>query len=125
MSCERGTTIESAVTQSHLRFAPDTLIHLGERLVPHIEQGIAELVKNAYDADATECRIALDNRVGGELRVSDDGVGMTYQEIEDGWLVLGRSTKQKRSTPVFGRTPVGDKGLGRLAGLRLELRATI
>src|SRR5262249_12518397 len=35
------------------------------------------------------------------------------------WLVLGRSAKAARSHTPLGRLPVGDKGLGRLAALRM------
>jgi hypothetical protein len=40
----------------HLRFAADVLRRLGEELNPSPEQGMLELVRNAYDADATRKR---------------------------------------------------------------------
>lgn len=111
-----------------LRFSPDILSRLGEELVPEVDQGIVELAKNAYDADATECRISL-NEVyapGGSIRIVDDGTGMTADNIRQGWLVIGRSSKQRKSlTPIFDRLPVGDKGLGRLAALRLGQHVTL
>lgn len=103
------------------RFSPDVLARLGEELIPNPDQGIIELVKNSYDADATECRVELIDTVetGGTLIVSDNGCGMTGESITGGWLVIGSSGKRARKpTPKFGRLPVGDKGLGRLAGLR-------
>jgi signal transduction histidine kinase len=106
----------------HLRFSPDILSRLGEELIPDIDQGIIELVKNAYDADATECKIALKNPRSGEgsITITDNGVGMSADQIRQGWLVIGRSAKSaQRRTARFGRVPVGDKGLGRLAALRL------
>ena len=42
-----------------LRFAPSILARLGEELVPHPDQGIIELAKNAYDADARTCWVTL------------------------------------------------------------------
>jgi signal transduction histidine kinase len=111
-----------------LRFSPDILSRLGEELVPDIDQGIVELVKNAYDADATTCRISLTDattRNAGVI-VSDDGSGMTAEDIRHGWLIIGRSAKRRKSlTPRFKRVPVGDKGLGRLAALRLGRRVKL
>lgn len=109
-----------------IRFSPDILRRLGEELIPHIDQGIIELVRNAYDADAVECRVELLNvsRPGGTLLVVDDGVGMSELDIRNGWMVLGRSEKARRlPTRKLGRLPVGDKGLGRLSALRLGSRA--
>src|SRR5438874_1847289 len=102
------------MTTEHLRFAPDILRRLGEELVPHPDQGIIELVRNAYDADAKSCRVELLNTEtrGGSILVSDDGSGMGLEAIQSGWLVLGRSGKAERRRTKKGRLPVGDKGLG-------------
>lgn len=110
---------------AHLRFAPETLAHLGERLVPGAEQAIIELVKNAYDADARTCTVKLDSDAN-TLSICDDGDGMTEANLKGGWLVLGKSGKgAKARTKRFNRVPVGDKGLGRLAALRLGGQAEI
>ena len=111
----------------HLRFSPDILRRLGEELVPQIEQGIVELVRNSYDADAVNCRVELEgvDKPGGTLRIEDDGVGMDDDAIRSGWLILGRSNKPGRSITALGRRPVGEKGLGRLAALRMGRRVTL
>ncbi len=104
----------------HFKFSPNILNRLGEELIPNPDQGIIELVKNSYDADATECTVELvnTNAIGGSLIISDNGVGMDISAISEGWLVLGRSKKAAREPTPLGRLPVGDKGLGRLAALR-------
>lgn len=112
----------------HLRFAPDVLVRLGEELNPSPEQGILELVRNAYDADAATCSVELDDvsAPGGRLTITDDGTGMTLEQLRDAWLVLGRSTKDRLArTERHNRLQVGSKGLGRLAALRLGPTATI
>ena len=111
----------------HLRFSPDILRRLGEELIPHADQGIVELVRNSYDADARHCRVELIDSAdrGRVLLVTDDGRGMTAESIQDGWLVLGRSAKAVRRRTPLGRLPVGDKGLGRLAALRMGRVATL
>lgn len=105
----------------HLRFAPEILRRLGEELVPNADQGILELVRNSYDADATECRVELHktDMPGGTVRIIDDGDGMTGSDIHNSWLLLGRSAKSDHRPTRSGRIPSGDKGLGRLAALRL------
>lgn len=104
----------------HFKFSPNILNRLGEELIPNPDQGIIELVKNAYDADATKCTVELidTNNTGGSIVISDNGTGMDTDAISDGWLVLGRSKKASREPTQLGRLPVGDKGLGRLAALR-------
>jgi signal transduction histidine kinase len=106
----------------HLRFAPDVLRRLGEELNPSPEQGILELVRNAYDADAARCTVELMDVAGsgGKLLITDDGLGMTIKQLRHSWLVLGHSSKSRHErTGQFERLQVGSKGLGRLAALRL------
>jgi signal transduction histidine kinase len=111
----------------HFKFSPNILNRLGEELIPNPDQGIIELVKNSYDADATECTVELvnTNAIGGSLIISDNGVGMDISAIREGWLVLGRSKKAAREPTPLGRLPVGDKGLGRLAALRQGSQVTL
>jgi len=111
----------------HFKFSPNILNRLGEELIPNPDQGIIELVKNSYDADATECTVELvnTNAIGGSLILSDNGVGMDISAISEGWLVLGRSKKAAREPTPLGRLPVGDKGLGRLAALRQGSQVTL
>jgi signal transduction histidine kinase len=118
-----GTILE------HIRFSPDILSRLGEELIPSPEQGIIELVKNSYDAEASICSIELKSDTSGvyEIIISDNGCGMDLETIRSGWLVLGRSTKISERTKVgrFSRFQVGDKGLGRLSALRQGQKVTL
>lgn len=62
-----------------VRFSADSglISRLGEQLVARQETAVSELVKNAYDADATSVRLVFPkaNRKGGRLHVRDDGSG--------------------------------------------------
>ena len=111
----------------HFKFSPNILSRLGEELIPNPDQGIMELVKNSYDADATECTVELINTetTGGSLVVSDKGVGMDLNAIAGGWLLIGHSKKAAHQPTPLGRLPVGDKGLGRLAALRQGSKVTL
>ena len=112
---------------ARLRFSTEIVRRLGEELNPSLDKGVLELVKNAYDADATECRVQVKSsgQGGGLVVVTDNGVGMSVDDIENGWLVLGRSTKTQRRRTKLGRIPAGSKGLGRLAALRMGMRALL
>ncbi len=115
------------MTPAKFQFSSDILRRLGEELNQSIDQGILELVKNAYDADATNCTVELFDieTPGGQIVVHDSGNGMTAAEILSGWLVLGRSGKSTSSATRLGRIPAGNKGLGRLSALRLGTRVML
>ena len=102
------------------RFATDILRRLGEELNPSLDQGVLELVKNSHDADANWCEVRLRDvgEEGGSLRVDDDGIGMTADDIVEQFLLLGKSDKVGKGRTEKGRILAGSKGLGRLAALR-------
>jgi signal transduction histidine kinase len=98
------------------------LRELGERLVgkPHI--ALAELVKNSYDADATEVTIRFNK---GTISVIDNGDGMSPREFKNFWLRIGTTHKQKNFKTQRNRQVTGSKGVGRLSvqflGDRVEI----
>lgn len=121
---------------------PDVLFDLGERLISDEITALVELVKNSYDADATRVHVAVntEGKVGPEsyypggpvglIAIEDDGTGMNREDIEAGWLLVASSRKRrtkdrKERTPRFDRTPLGDKGLGRLGVQRLGSRVEL
>lgn len=61
--------------------------------------------------------------VRGQITVTDDGTGMTFEAIRDGWLTVSSSAKRRMKAAGkktdLQRTPLGDKGLGRLGVQRL------
>ena len=118
---------EPQLINTHLRFSTEIVKRLGEELNPTLDKGVLELVKNSYDADATDCHIQLlgTDQPGGKVIVEDNGHGMTSDEIADGWLVLGRSSKAPTQRTALGRIPAGSKGLGRLAALRMGRTALL
>ena len=102
----------------------ELLRELGERLVgkPHI--ALAELVKNSYDADATEVTIkfAPNKR---SIEISDNGHGMSIDEFENFWMRIGTTHKKRKLSRDFGRLMTGSKGVGRLAVQFLANKLTI
>src|SRR5690349_1199893 len=108
--------------QGSFKFSPEILARLGEELVPNPTDGLLELVKNAYDADAGKCTIKVTKRT---IRIEDDGDGMDDTDIVEGWLLIGGSRKDTTKPTSKGRTPAGNKGLGRLAALRLGSKVSL
>ncbi|MBZ0294967.1 MAG: ATP-binding protein [Anaerolineae bacterium] len=111
-------------SKGSVNFSVDSslLFQLGEQLVAKASVALAELVKNAYDADATQVSIVFENvdQVGGTIVITDNGHGMLLQEIIDGWMKIATPNKQNQPiTRGFCRTVSGAKGVGRFAARRL------
>ncbi|KAB2893819.1 MAG: GHKL domain-containing protein [Bacteroidetes bacterium] len=115
---------DSYNTDGKMRFSVDSslLFQLGEQLVAKSSVALAELVKNAYDADATQVTVTLENvgRPGGTIIVEDNGHGMTFEEIQNGWMRIATTNKKSRSVSrIYKRPLTGAKGIGRFAARRL------
>ena len=89
------------------------LRELGEHLIGRAYIALAELIKNAYDADAVLCKIEIGE---GTIAISDDGHGMSENEFLQHWMRIGTTHKaKKRLSKTLGRSMTGSKGLGRLS----------
>ncbi|MGH8021833.1 MAG: ATP-binding protein [Opitutaceae bacterium] len=105
------------------RVKPRLLRLLGDQLIRDANLAVFELVKNAYDADATCCSVCLenpDNQEQARIVVRDDGSGMDDDVLKNAWMVIAtdfraEQREEKKRTPGFGRFPLGEKGLGRLS----------
>ena len=102
---------------------------LGDELIGSDSLAIFELVKNSYDADATKVTIYfndLDNS-NRNIVIEDNGSGMTPQIIQNVWLTIGTDYKKKKAkiSPIFHRSSLGNKGVGRLAVHRLADEITL
>lgn len=108
----------------HIRFTADAglVSRLGKELVARQETAVSELVKNAYDADATEVELVFVNASdpGGTLVIEDNGSGMTRDQLLRGFMRLATSLKiEEPISKRFGRRRAGKKGIGRFAVQRL------
>ncbi|WP_406030473.1 ATP-binding protein [Nocardioides sp. NBC_00163] len=104
-----------------LKFGGSLVEQLGAQLYPSVTATVAELISNAWDADAENVWVTVpfeeDWATGAELIVLDDGHGMTRQQAQDAYLVVGR---KRRLTSLGdrsegGRLVHGRKGIGKLA----------
>lgn len=78
--------------------------------------GLAELIWNALDADATEVRVSVhENDMGGVrlIEVKDNGTGMDPTRAERSFDRLGESWKKTQRTTDAGRAMHGHNGRGR------------
>ena len=109
---------------AELTFTVDSalLSELGEKLVETAHIALVELVKNAYDADATlvTVKIVPHRRHGPEVQVVDNGSGMTFRDVENYWMRIATTHKQVQDvSPRYGRPRTGSKGIGRFSCRRL------
>jgi hypothetical protein len=99
---------------------PRILELLGPNLYTNIYYVLAELIANAYDADAKNVYVISDK---DEIRVEDDGRGMSYEAGDiDRYLnvaAVSRTTEEESVTPE-GRRKMGRKGVGKLAALSVS-----
>src|SRR4051812_12389935 len=86
-------------------------------------QAVAELIWNAFDADAKDVRVEFDRDASGLLqavRVRDDGHGIPYDEAPSLFTKLGGSWKRERKRSRHeNRLLHGEEGKGRFRALAL------
>ncbi|MFT3846217.1 MAG: sensor histidine kinase [Lacibacter sp.] len=114
------------------RFDVNTFRLLGRDLITDRITAVYELVKNCYDANSTEVNVLFESvsilSDKGRIIISDNGVGMSFTDIKDKWMVVGTNSKRAKqfSDPPFNRKFVGEKGIGRFAvdklGERVEIK---
>lgn len=105
----------------HFKFDVSTFRLLGRELITDRITALFELVKNCYDANAENVDIVFEQlnplSENSKIIIKDDGLGMTFEDIRDKWMVIGTSSKRrKRTSPApYNRVVAGKKGVGRFA----------
>ena len=95
---------------------------LGDELISDESVAVVELVKNAYDADASEVTVKfeMNKRLQYErIEIKDDGHGMDLDTVVKGWFEPGTILKKKSERSPGKRLYQGAKGVGRFASARL------
>lgn len=103
---------------------------LGDELIGDDRLAVFELVKNAYDANATSVDVTLNlhNQSPNIIIWDHGGFGMTQDDILSKWMEIGTNSKRSNNkvrTPDLNRLPLGEKGVGRLAVHKLGQQLTI
>ena len=104
----------------YLSFHGRIIDSLGIQMYQSPVAAIAELIANAWDADASSVQVDLPDDLSGTpvITVADNGVGMTFGDCQNLYLDVGRNrraTKNGASSPG-GRPVLGRKGIGKFAG---------
>lgn len=101
---------------------------LGKGQISDLPTAISELWKNGYDAygDKLEAYLYLENQTDIKFPffvLTDDGKGMSREDILEKWIVLGTDSKSRNELEKKGeetlwkepRIRMGEKGIGRLS----------
>ena len=106
---ETDTTYQMTVDQNVLN-------HLGINLYSNIPAVLAEVLANAWDADAENVRVDISEDLTS-ITISDDGHGMSRSEINARFLKVGYRRREHAGpvTPKHGRLVMGRKGIGKLS----------
>ena len=123
---------ENLTFRSHARL----LTMLGEQLIKNERIALVELVKNSYDADATEVRVdfrqfgvAFEPSAAAAIVITDNGDGMPEEVIRGSWMNPATpskaSSKLARPTTSLGRVIQGEMGIGRFATFKLGNLVTV
>lgn len=128
------------MTPEKLSFRPHArlLTMLGDQLIKNERIALVELIKNAYDADASQVEVRFEefgedmtHDERSRIVVQDDGVGMTPETVRARWMNPAAPGKYldkrqgREKTPGKGRVLQGEKGIGRFAVLKLGRKITI
>ena len=109
-----------------LNVDPRILELLGPNLYTNIYYVLAELIANAYDADAKNVYI-ISNK--DDIRVEDDGHGMSYKSGDIGKYLnvagVSRIDEKDSFTRSGKRRKMGRKGVGKLAALSVSEKVNI
>jgi len=99
---------------------------VGRGLIISDNIAIIELIKNSKDAGASQVRIDFrksSDTEATELVISDNGHGMTLDDIQHKWLNIAYSEKRNTSPSVGAYA--GSKGIGRFSCDRLGTKLEI
>jgi hypothetical protein len=102
-----------------MKFAGRFIELLGQQMYGGPVPAVAELVANAWDADAPTVEITVpeDPTVpSATIVVRDTGKGMSFEQVNNFYLSIGYERRRRGETTSDGRAVMGRKGIGKLAG---------
>lgn len=114
------------------------VFEIGKESIENKIIALSEIIKNSYDAGATECNVVIkedgepinlfDKKISS-IEIIDNGIGMDDNDLLNNWLVIGTNNKkvekQQITNSKFNRIPVGEKGIGRFAVNKIGNKVTI
>jgi len=124
---DSNPTDDGGIEEPELTMTLDMNIlqHLGLKMYTSLPAVVSEYVANAWDAGATQVDITVptDEQMNDDyqLTIKDNGIGMSYDEVEEKFLVVGRNRREAEGDDMvevrgMTRPVMGRKGIGKLAG---------
>jgi len=114
-----------------MRFAGKIVKHLGLQMYSGAVPAIAELIANAWDAEASRMDITIPLGTPftskSSIIVRDNGCGMSYDDIDNKYLVIGRDRRDEEGprSSKGKRRVMAHKGIGKLAGFGIADVVTV
>ncbi|USI68224.1 ATP-binding protein [Lactococcus petauri] len=104
------------MVKAHFEPKGRLLMSIGRDLIKDSSAALVELVKNSYDADASEVEVKYVKDAGYEkIVVKDNGQGMSPDTVINSWMSPATDYKLRAKTSPKGRVYQGRKGIGRYA----------
>jgi len=101
------------------------LDHMSLAMYSKYPKAVGELAVNGYDADANYVSINI-QPAQDKIVIQDNGEGMDEHNIREGYMFLGSAQKRATArTPIYHRLPIGNKGIGKLAGFGIAKRIEV
>jgi signal transduction histidine kinase len=119
---------DSDATTLHFDVSTGLKRVLGRQLITEDEVAIFELVKNSFDARAKTVQLYFGDDT---VIVADDGIGMSYEDLNSKWLFVAYSGKREQNQDgdfrnmAAERQFAGSKGIGRFSTDRLGERILV
>jgi hypothetical protein len=93
-------------------------------------KALSEIIKNSYDADATNVILNLKDAFkpkaqNPQITIKDNGHGMSLDDFNKKWFIVGKSVNADEPYSPNGRVRQGGKGLGRLGAWKIGERVTV
>ena len=118
-----GRDVVSSKKPYRMEFDVGTIKHLGLQMYSTLPPVIGELVANGWDANATKVEIAIPetpiDEQTSEIVISDDGIGMSDEEVRKKYLIVGRDRRENEQSdetpPPHRRKVMGRKGIGKFS----------
>ena len=106
-----------------MEFDTATIKHLGLQMYSSLPAVISEILANSWDANATKVHVSIPvepiQESHSEIIISDNGTGMTDQEVREKYLTVGRDRRDTEQTDTtegpYNRKVMGRKGIGKFS----------
>ena len=116
MSTEQLVAVgDAGASKYRMTISLNVLNHLGLYLYSNTPAVLAEVIANAWDADAKTVNVDFD-LAAKTITITDDGHGMDQADINDKYLYVGFEKRGGGNAQTSGgRQPMGRKGIGKLS----------